>query len=353
MRALVTGSSGVLGHSVVPLLAERGDDLHLFDMVSPPESLRTRLAAVGGGKVHVREISGDMRDPVVLGNAADGCDVIYHLAAGQRMKPQFSSFSEEEIFTMNLDGVKNVLATARGRKIPKVVFISSSAVYGVPQDRLVDEVDHPKAPIGAYGHSKLQAEELCRKAVDDGLDVTVLRPMSLFGDGMTGVFVLLFDWVRRNRRVFLLGRGDNRVQMVCADDVARAAIAGAVTPGTAGLVVNVGSDPAKVPSVRQQVDALIRHAGASSSVTAFPASLLRTAARMLNVVGLSPIVPEHYLLADRNFILDISRARKLLQWEPRSDNVQMTCDAYEWYCRNWQTVAPKPHPALRLLEAIT
>ncbi len=353
MEALVTGSSGVLGHSLTPLLVARGDDLRLFDMVAPPDSLRLRLADAGADRIRLQEFDGDMRDQAALEKAADGAEVIYHLAAGQRMKPQFSSFSEEEIFSMNLDGVKNVLEAAKTCRVRKVVFISSSAVYGLPEDRLVGENDHALKPLGAYGDSKLEAEGVCRRAMEDGLDVTMLRPMSLFGDGMTGVFVLLFDWVRRNRRVFMLGGGLNRVQMVSADDVASAAIQAAVLPGTGGLAINIGSDPDTVPTVRAQIEALVEYAGATSKFTGFPAELLRLAARVLNVFGLSPIVPEHYLLADRNFVLDISLARERLQWQPQSDNVKMTCDAYDWYCRNWQEVAPKPNPALRLLEALT
>lgn len=358
MDVLVTGSSGVLGQSLVPLLAERGDRLRLFDLVPPRAELVARLAesGLGGSRCGDRSfaaIEGDMREPAALARAADGVEAIYHLAAGQRMKPQFASLSEAEIYAMNLGGVRNVLDVARERRVRKVVFISSSGVYGVPCTPLVGEDTHPTRPIGAYGRSKLEAEGLCARAVEVGLDVTVLRPMSLFGDGMTGVFVLLFDWVRRGRRVFLLGSGRNRVQMVSAADVARAAVRAAVAPGTAGLIVNIGSDPARVPPVRAQVEALIRHAGSSSRVRTVPASLLRNAARVLSLVKLSPIVPEHYLLADKDFVLDISRARQRLGWEPEGDNVSITCEAYDWYCRNWQAVAPPTNPALRLLEAIT
>jgi nucleoside-diphosphate-sugar epimerase len=268
------------------------------------------------------------------------------------MKPQFAALSEEEIYSMNLGGVQNVLDAARARRVRKVVFISSSGVYGLPREPLVREDTHPVVPLGAYGRSKLEAEGLCLRAVDGGLDVSMLRPMSLFGDGMTGVFVLLFDWVRRGRRVFLLGNGRNRVQMVSADDVARAAVLAATTPGTAGLIANIGSDPARVPTVRAQVEALIRHAGSASRVTPIPAALLRNAARVLNAFGLSPIVPEHYLLADTNFVLDVSRAREKLGWEPSGDNVAITCEAFDWYCANWQAVAPKPNPVLRILEAL-
>jgi len=354
MDAFITGSSGVLGQSLLPQLAARGDRMHLFDMVPLAEDARNDLRALArdGGGIAAEHVA-DMREPAALAKAMAGSEVVYHLAAGQRMKPQFADLSEEEIFTMNVAGVQNVLDAARATGVRKVVFISSSGVYGLPLTPLVDEDTHPKVPLGAYGRSKLEAEVLCLRAVEQGLDVTMLRPMSLFGDGMTGVFVLLFDWVRRDRRVFLLGGGLNRVQMVAADDVARAAVLASSAPDTAGLIVNIGSDPARVPSVRAQVEALIRHAGSGSRVTAIPAALLRNAARVLNVFGISPIVPEHYQLADRNFVLDITRARTRLGWEPQGDNVKLTCDAYDWYRQNWQKVAPKPNPALRLLEAIT
>ncbi|MDG1958641.1 MAG: SDR family NAD(P)-dependent oxidoreductase [Candidatus Binatia bacterium] len=352
MKVLVTGASGVLGHTLVPQLVEKGYDIRLFDMVPTPESLHDAVRSVGR-EARIESITGDMRDKAALSEACHDVEVVHHLAAGQRMKPQFASLSEQDIFDMNLTGVQNVLDAAREKRARRVVFISSSAVYGIPRTELVDEETHPKEPLGAYGASKLEAEKLCLQAIDGGQDVAMLRPMSLFGDGMTGVFVLLFDWVRRNRRVFLLGSGANRVQMVAADDVSRCAILAATSDKARGLVVNVGSPPESVPSVRAQCEALIAYAGASSKIMAFPAALLRNAARVLNLVGMSPIVPEHYKLADVNFVLDISRARENLGWEPSGDNIKITCDAYDWYLENWERVAPKPNLPLRILEAVT
>ncbi|MFP6664950.1 MAG: NAD(P)-dependent oxidoreductase [Deltaproteobacteria bacterium] len=352
MKVLVTGSSGVLGNTLVPQLVSAGHEVRLFDLVEPPASLGERVRATGR-EAKLEVVTGDMRDPAAMRAATADIEIVHHLAAGQRMKPQFADFSEEEIFEMNLSGVQNVLDAAKECRVRRVVFISSSAVYGLPETPLVDEDDHPKIPLGAYGDSKLAAEVLCGRAVQDGLDVAMLRPMSLFGDGMTGVFVLLFDWVRRNRRVYLLGKGANKVQMVAAEDVSRCAVLAADAADARGLIVNVGSPPDRVPSVRAQCEALIRYAGASSKIMAFPASLLRTAARALNVFGMSPIVPEHYKLADVDFVLDISRARERLGWEPQGDNIQITCDAYDWYLENWQRVAPKPNLPLRILEALT
>ena len=65
------------------------------------------------------------------------------------------------------------------------------------------------------------------------------------------------------------------------------------------------------------------------------------------------IVPEHYLLADKTFILDVSRARTLLGWRPRYTNVTMTTEAFDWYAANWEQYQPRPGPVLRLLNALS
>ena len=79
---------------------------------------------------------------------------------------------------------------------------------------------------------------------------------------------------------------------------------------------------------------------------------LRTAARGLYAIGLSPIVPEHYILADTNFVLDISAAREDLGWRPRYDNIEMMCAAYDSHLAEGEAARPAPHPVLRLLDAV-
>ena len=91
----------------------------------------------------------------------------------------------------------------------------------------------------------------------------------------------------------------------------------------------------------------------ASLIVPIPASLLRNAGRFLNVFGLSPIVPEHYLLADATFVLDVSRAQRVLGWQPRFSNVEMTVEAYDWYCRHWQHYPPDRSLVLRLLNALS
>src|SRR5262249_48859841 len=158
-------------------------------------------------------------------------------------------------------------------------------------------------------------------------------------------------WVRLGKNVYLLGAGRNRVQMVSAWDVADACLAAADRPASRGAFLNIGAG--EVPTVRGQVEALIAHAGTGSRIVPIPARLLRTAARAPDLVRLSPIVPEHYLLADSTFVLDITRARSVLGWEPAYSNVRMTTDAFDWYCRNLERVRSEPGVVLRLLNALS
>lgn len=334
MVSLVTGSAGLLGRRLVARLRERGETVRQLDVLGGPDTLAV-----------------DLRDAAAVDDAVAGADVVYHLAAAQRMKPQFAGLGEAEIFDMNLAGVRSVLDAALRHRVRKVVWISSSAVYGVPETVPCRE-DHPNRPLGAYGESKLAGEALCREAVAHGLDVTVLRPMSLFGPHMTGIFVLLFEWIRTGRPVYMLGHGRNRVQMASADDVADACLLAVERPESRGAVMNVGAAPETVPTVDDQVRALVAHAGSRSPVIHVPAGLLRLAGRTLNLVGLSPIVPEHYLLADATFVLDIGEARRRLGWEPRFDNVAMMNAAYDWYVAEGAAHRPAPHPVLRVVDGI-
>ncbi len=332
-----------MGTCLLERLKERGEEIRTLDLVPAPDRGNAPLNR------HHRFFAGDVCDAAVLEEAAHGVDVIYHLAAAQRMKPQFKSWSEADIFDRNLGGVKAVLDTAERLGIRKVVHISSSGVYGIPECVPCDEDGRTK-PLGEYGESKLVAEDLCKQASDRGLDVTWFRPMTLFGPEMSGLFVMIYEWVRAGRPVFLLGGGVNRVQATSAWDVADACLRATECPESKGRCFNLGAAPESVPSVAEMMQGLIDHAGTGSYLIRIPAALLRNTARVLDLANLSPIVPEHYTLADANFILDIQAARDVLGWEPAYDNIRMICEAFDWHIAAGESVRPPPQIMLSLLK---
>ncbi len=126
--------------------------------------------------------------------------------------------------SVNVDGTATLLRACRAAGVGKVVHLSSSAVFGVPESNPVrrDTVPRPHEP---YGAAKLAAEWACLHAAAGGLDVTIVRPRTIVGHGRLGIFAVLFDWIADGADPFVLGDGSNRYQFVHADDLASLCIA--------------------------------------------------------------------------------------------------------------------------------
>src|ERR671939_87175 len=128
--------------------------------------------------------------------------------------------------------VRTLDVAARDAGVRRVLFISSTAVYGVPEKHPIEE-DDPLVGVGWYGESKIDAEALCRVAA---AETTIVRPKTFVGPERLGVFEILFDWIREGRRIYILGRGDNRYQLLAVEDlvdaIVRAAEASAAAGGT-------------------------------------------------------------------------------------------------------------------------
>ena len=116
-----------------------------------------------------------------------------------------------------------MLAAALDAGVRRVVLISSTAVYGVPERHPIDE-DDPLVGVGWYGESKIEAEHLAAEFGRRGLDVVVIRPKTFIGPERLGVFEILFDWIREGRRIPILGDGDNLYQLLAVEDLVDAVV---------------------------------------------------------------------------------------------------------------------------------
>ena len=190
-----------------------------------------------------------MRDPARARELCSGADVLVHAAAALPIRG-----SRREIMSVNVDGTAALLAAAREEGVRRVVYISSTAVYGVPKVHPLAE-DFPLEGVGAYGESKIACERL---VASSPLETVIIRPKTFLGPERLGVFEILFDWIRDGRRIYVLGRGDNRYQLLAVEDLVDA-IARACTADVAGDVFNVGAT--EFGTVRSDLEALIAHAG--------------------------------------------------------------------------------------------
>jgi dihydroflavonol-4-reductase len=171
MRALVTGGTGFLGANLAAGLLDRGWQLRILRRSTSP------LDAVAD--LTVEHAIGDVLEPDSLLAAMDGVDVVFHVAAVSiywRSKP-------DQIYRVNVDGTRHVLAAARRAGVPRVVFTSSGAAVGIVRGRPSNEDDpyHENIARFPYGHSKWLAEEIAREAARSGQDVVIVNPTVIVG----------------------------------------------------------------------------------------------------------------------------------------------------------------------------
>jgi len=310
VNLLITGGSGYFGTVLTDLALARGDRVRIFDVNAPAP----REGAV-------EYANGDVRDRDALRAACAGIDAVLHNVA------QVPLARDRELFwSVNVLGTANLLVAARDAGVAKVVHTSSSAVFGIPESNPVTE-DSPCRPLEAYGRAKLQAEVLCREAVDAGLDVTIVRPRTILGHGRLGIMAILFEFVAEGAPVFVLGGGGNRYQFVHASDLADACLRAAGREKPA--VYNVGTT--EFGTMRETLQALVDHAATGSRVRSLPTGPARAGMRALAGLGLAPFAAYHWLLYGESLWFDTTRARTELDWQPVHSNASMVVESYEWF----------------------
>ena len=208
-----------------------------------------------------------------------------------------------------------------------MILISSTAVYGVPDHHPIHE-DDPLVGVGHYGESKIDAERLCAAFGRRGLEAVVVRPKTFVGPERLGVFEILFDWIREGRRIPILGDGTNRYQLLAVEDLVEAVVRSFEAP-VAGEALNIGAG--RFGTVREDLEALVAHAGSGSRLRPVPARPAELALRALELARLSPLAEWHYRTAHKDSFVAIEKARSLLDWEPMLSNAETLCATYDWY----------------------
>jgi nucleoside-diphosphate-sugar epimerase len=146
----------------------------------------------------------------------------------------------------------------------------------------------------------------------------------------------LFSWISAHANVYVMGRGNNSLQFVHARDLIDAYMLAAAQSKTD--IYNVGTD--RYGTIRQALENLIQHANSRSKVRGLPRRLTMQMLRLLDVMGLSPLAPYHYLTYHRSLCFDI---RKVLElgWKPRYSNDEMLRESYDSFLAE----ADSPNPA--------
>src|SRR5688500_18698919 len=154
MKGLVTGGAGFIGSHIARALLERGDEVRVIDNFATGH--RSNLLDLLDD---LEVVEGDIRSYERTHNAVKGCELVFHVAA----LPSVPRSVQDPLTSnaSNVTGTLNVLLAARDEGVRRVVFSSSSSIYGANRD-LPKREDMPVAPISPYAVAKLAAESYCR-----------------------------------------------------------------------------------------------------------------------------------------------------------------------------------------------
>jgi CDP-glucose 4,6-dehydratase len=325
-RTLVTGAHGFAGSWLVKTLLERGDTVRVLDRPDPRltdvGTPRPSALALHGVDGEVELFEADLRDAEGVSRAAEGVELVFHLAA-QTIVGNAKS-SPRETFEVNVMGTWNLLEACRERDVARVVFASSDKAYGASEELPYRE-DFPLRAHHTYDASKAAADILARSYWPSyGVPVAVTRFANLYGGGDLNFSRLIPEAVSAvldGRRPVIRSDGSPERDFLFIDDAVRAylAIAGALDDGAArGQAFNAGGG--QPHSVAEVLGLVAEVAGTELE---------------LDIRGSGN--PDGEI--DRQFV-DSTKLREATGWRPEVDLREGLTRTVEWYRDHPEAHAP-------------
>jgi nucleoside-diphosphate-sugar epimerase len=313
---MITGGAGFLGINLVRRLHAEGVEATSLDIAPFDYPERDR----------VRCITGDIRRREDVDRALEGAEVVCHTAAALPL------YKPEDIYSTDLDGTRTVFEAARDAGVKRVIHISSTAVYGIPDHHPLLENDQLEG-VGPYGEAKVAAEEVAAAFRKDGMCVPIIRPKSFVGPERLGVFALFYDWAKDGHGFPMIGNGKNRYQLLDVEDLCDAIwLCGTLPAEKVDDVFNVGAK--EFLTMREDWQAVLDRAGFGKRIVPTPAGPLIWTLRILEAMRLSPLYKWVYETACEDSFVSIEKAERVLGWKPKYSNAQALVRNYEWYLAN-------------------
>jgi dTDP-glucose 4,6-dehydratase len=318
MRHIIFGGDGFVGRHLASKLVADGEDVVVADIV------KSELAHYA----KARFVRCDVTDPEqvrAVGLKPD--DMVYNLSAKMLSPIQVRAKRHDFFWPVNYHGTENIIHAMARADAPKLVHFTTDMIYGHTVFHPMTE-DHPVAPLGEYGLSKLKTEELAADWRAQGMNISLFRPRLIIGPGRLGILEKLFKLIDWNLPVPMIGSGRNPYQFISVFDCAEAARL-AWKAGVPNEAYNLGS--LNPPSVRKLLGDLITHAGSKSILIPTPGWAVKRTLDLLDWMNMPIMDPEQYLIADEDCLLDVSKGKRDLGWVPQYRDEDMLIAAYREY----------------------
>lgn len=313
MKHLVTGGSGFLGNLIAHHLLARGEEVSILDVWEDPQ----RPEQAKFFKTSVTD-----REGVAL--AMKGVDMVHHTAALVPLTKAGDLFRQ-----VNVEGTRICAEEAVKAEVKCFIHMSSSAIFGCAPCPIDNNT--PLKPVEIYGRSKLDGEMAARQVAEAaGMPLIAVRPRTIIADGRLGIFQILFDWIKNNVNVYVIGDGKNQIQFLHAQDLIDCYLM-LVELNKPGLY-NMGTD--RFNTIGECLGNLIEHAGSKAKVRRLPYDLTVGTLQTLDAIKLSPLAPWHYLTYGKDFYFDVNPLKEL-GWKPKYSNDEMLAESYDSFIANY------------------
>ena len=293
-KVLVTGGAGFIGSHTVDALLERGSQVWVLDNLSTG-TLRNLRRWRGNPKFHFRKNT--VIQSKIVDSLAGKVDAVLHLAA--IVSPYLSVKKPQIVNEVNVSGTLNVLRAAVKRKVERIVFASSSSVYG-NQTILPISESNPLEPVTPYGVSKLAAEKYCGAFHQTyGLSTVSVRYFNVYGQRQSanpysGIIAIFTNKLSRGLQPTIYGDGEQTRDFIHVSDVVKANLRALETERGIGQAFNVGT-------------------GQSTSIR----QLYATLAELSNKPEMAPVYADERPGDIKHSYANMERARDILGFEPK------------------------------------
>lgn len=305
---LVTGGAGFIGSNLVNRLVKLKATVTVLDNLFTGDIKNIHSIK------YINFVTGSVTDRKLVKELVKGVDLIFHLAARNMIVSTKDPYDDLQV---NVFGTFNILEAARKYKVERVVYTSSSSVYGNSRYLPINE-DDPLNILNPYAASKLSGENYCMAFYETfGVPVTILRYSNVYGynqspkNGYCGVMSKFFNNVTKGKPPEIHGDGEQTRDFTFVEDVVDATLLAAVSPKTEGEVFNVGTG--KETSINELARAIIHLTGNSME----PAYINRRDIDNL-----------------RRRVLNIEKIRKNLRWIPETPLKNGLEKTYTWFQSN-------------------
>jgi nucleoside-diphosphate-sugar epimerase len=324
MKVLVTGGTGFTGSALVRRLLSRNHEVHVLDN---QKGIAYDELVSKGARVEI----GSITDSDLLRRIVPGCEIIHHLAAAFRKV----NLPKRVYWDTNVTAMQSLLEIARASNVRKFIYCSTQGVHGNIENPPGDETS-PIKPEDYYQFTKHEGEKVARKFIQEGMDITILRPTALYGPGDPGRFLMMFRQVKKGYFPFF-GGGHALYHPVYVENFVDAFEQAVDTAASRGQTYIIADRD--YFEIREIVLKISRIMGVNLKVIALPFWPLYALAAMVEFAFLPlpwdpPIFRRRADWFRQNRAFKIDKARRELGYTAKiglEDGLQQT---YDWYKNN-------------------